>query len=100
MLSDCENLAADKKLFCSCCKGLLFEGLNPPRAVRAAPGMFTGAELPNRPAEASPTDIEFETVGDSVSNSLSSAERFRSSKWNSSNAFPIKKRLNSALISL
>lgn len=53
--------------------------------------MFTGAELPNNPAEdANPTDIEFETVGESVSKSLSRApERFReSSKFNSSKALP------------
>lgn len=80
MLSDCENLAAERKLFCSCCRGLLLEGLNPPRPVLGAPGMLTGAELPNKPADASPTDIEFDTVGDSLSSSLSSPERFRSSK--------------------
>lgn len=39
--------------------------------------------------EAKPTDIEFETVGDPVSKSLSKApEKFKSSKFSSSKALP------------
>lgn len=52
--------------------------------------MLTGAELPKSPAdEANPTDIELDTVGESVSRSRSRApDKFRSSRFNSSNAFP------------
>lgn len=46
--------------------------------------------IPKRLAdEAKPTDIEFETVGDPVSKSLSKApEKFKSSKLSSSKALP------------
>lgn len=89
MCSDWENLAAERKLPWSCWRGLLLVGLNPPRPVLADPGMLTGAELPSRPDEASPTDIEFVTVGDSDSRSLSRPDKFNgSSKLNSSKALP------------
>lgn len=68
----------------------MFEGLKPPSVGRGAPGMFTGVELPKSPADAKPTEIELDTVGDSTSSSLSSDVRFRSSKCSSSNALPVK----------
>lgn len=67
----------------------MFDGLKPPRVVRGAPGILTGVELPNKPADAKPTDIEFDTVGDSVSSSRSNV-KFRSSKCSSSNALPVE----------
>lgn len=82
-----------RKLLCNCCRGLLFEGLKPPSVGRGAPGMFTGVELPKSPADAKPTDIELDTVGDSTSSSLSSDVRFKSSKCSSSNALPVKLKL-------
>lgn len=86
-MSDCENLAAER----NGCMGLLLVGLKPLRPDLVELGMFTGAELPNNPAEeANPTDMEFETVGESVSRSLSRAPDSvkESSKFNSSNALP------------
>lgn len=89
-ISDWENRAADKKG----CIGLLLVGLNPPRPGLDEFGMLTGAELPNRPEDAKPTEIEFETVGEPASNSLSSAPvRFKeSSRLSSSKALPIIKK--------
>lgn len=84
MLSDCENLPYRS--------GLLFVGLNA-NPVLCAPGMLTGAELPNKPLEAKPTDIEFETVGDSASKSRSNDDKFNGlSKCSSSKALPEKKK--------
>lgn len=88
ILSDCENLAEDRKLLCNCWSGLLFDGLKPLNVGLVAPGMFTGVELPNKPADASPTEIEFVTVGDSTSNSLSSDVKVKSSRFSSSKALP------------
>lgn len=71
--------------------GLLFVGLKPPKPGLDEFGMFTGAELHNKPAEdARPTDIEFETVGESASRSRSNApDKFKeSSRFSSSNALP------------
>lgn len=65
--------------------------------------MFTGAELPNKPEEAKPTDIEFETVGDSASKSRSKDDKFKgSSIFRSSSAFPVdlKTKINKALQNL
>lgn len=90
MGSGCENRAADRKFDWRCCSGLLVVGENVPRPVLVEPGMFTGAELPSRPDDASPTDIELLTLGESDSKSRSNvAARFKvSSKCKSSNALP------------
>lgn len=91
-ISDWENRAADK----NGCIGLLLVGLKAPKPGLEEFGMFTGAELPKRPAEdAKPTEMEFETVGESASSSRSRAPvKFsESSRFSSSNAFP-EKQLN------
>lgn len=86
-MSECENRAADR----NGCMGLLFVGLNPPKPGLEELGMLTGVELSSKPAEdANPTEMEFETVGESASNSRSKAPvRFKeSSKFSSSKALP------------
>lgn len=84
------NRAADR----NGCIGLLLVGLNPPRPGLDELGMLTGAELPSKPADdAKPTEMEFETVGESASNSLSRAPvKFKeSSRFSSSKALPEQK---------
>lgn len=71
----------------------MFVGLNAPKLF-LAPGMLTGAELQRSPDDAKPTEMEFDTVGDSVSKSLSNEVKFSvSSNRSSSRAVPEAKTL-------
>lgn len=97
-----EKRAAERKLDCRCWSGLFVVGEKEPRPARAEPGMLTGAELPSRPEEANPTDIELLTVGEPVSSSRSrdAAILKGSSKCKSSRAFPeIKNSFTYVIIS-
>lgn len=90
-MSGCENREAFKKFEGKCCSGLLVFGENVPRPERVQPGILTGAELPNTPDDASPTDIELLTFCESDSKSLSKPDKFNvSSRCKSSKVFAEK----------
>lgn len=87
-----ENLDPVRKPACNCWSGLDVDGEKLVRTERSAmPGILTGAELPSRPELARPADIEL-PIGEFVSLWIESTKFNGSSKCNSSNAFPEKKR--------
>lgn len=93
MESWCENLCPVRKpADCNCWRGLEVDGEKFVKTDRSViPGIFTGAELPSNPELAKPADIEL-LIGELVSLWIASTKFSESSKCNSSNAFPTKRK--------